>query len=71
MRYSKLILFSGDEMFSDTYKIKLIDEVMYEVYGKVSFKQVICCIIIYIKVLDANSAIQYRKSYYQEPQKRP
>jgi len=27
-------MFTGDEMFSDTYKIKLIDEVMYEVYGK-------------------------------------
>jgi hypothetical protein len=25
----------GDEMFSDTYKIKLVDEVLYEVYGKV------------------------------------
>uniref|UniRef100_A0A1B6F2F2 Translationally-controlled tumor protein homolog n=1 Tax=Cuerna arida TaxID=1464854 RepID=A0A1B6F2F2_9HEMI len=27
-------LFTGDEMFSDTYKMKLVDEVMYEVYGK-------------------------------------
>lgn len=27
-------LFSGDEMFSDTYRFKLIDGVMYEVYGK-------------------------------------
>jgi len=27
-------IFNGDEMFSDTYKIKLIDEVMYEVTGK-------------------------------------
>ncbi|CAL8118814.1 unnamed protein product [Orchesella dallaii] len=27
-------IFTGDEMFSDTYKIKLVDEVMYEVYGK-------------------------------------
>ncbi|KAL1496947.1 hypothetical protein ABEB36_007992 [Hypothenemus hampei] len=25
---------TGDEMFSDTYKIKLVDEVIYEVYGK-------------------------------------
>lgn len=25
----------GDEMFSDTYKIKLVDDVLYEVYGKV------------------------------------
>ncbi|CAO1369209.1 unnamed protein product [Diamesa serratosioi] len=27
-------IFTGDEMFSDTYKIKLISEVMYEVTGK-------------------------------------
>ncbi|XP_060871193.1 translationally-controlled tumor protein homolog [Metopolophium dirhodum] len=27
-------IFSGDEMFSDTYKFKLIDGVLYEVYGK-------------------------------------
>jgi len=27
-------LFTGDEMFSDTYKIKLVDDVIYEVYGK-------------------------------------
>jgi len=27
-------IFTGDEMFSDTYKIKLVDEVMYEVIGK-------------------------------------
>ncbi|KAG5880478.1 hypothetical protein JTB14_026690 [Gonioctena quinquepunctata] len=27
-------LFTGDEMFSDTYKMKLVDEVLYEVYGK-------------------------------------
>lgn len=27
-------IFTGDEMFSDTYKIKLIDNVLYEVYGK-------------------------------------
>lgn len=27
-------LFTGDEMFSDTYKIKLVDDVLYEVYGK-------------------------------------
>lgn len=26
--------FVGDEMFSDTYKMKLVDEVLYEVYGK-------------------------------------
>jgi len=25
---------SGDEMFSDTYKMKLVNEVVYEVYGK-------------------------------------
>ncbi|XP_043261542.1 translationally-controlled tumor protein homolog [Colletes gigas] len=27
-------IFTGDEMFSDTYKVKLIDDVLYEVYGK-------------------------------------
>jgi len=27
-------IFTGDEMFSDTYKIKLVDEVMYEITGK-------------------------------------
>ncbi|XP_046989433.1 translationally-controlled tumor protein homolog [Schistocerca americana] len=27
-------IFTGDEMFSDTYKVKLVDEVLYEVYGK-------------------------------------
>jgi len=27
-------IFTGDEIFSDTYKIKLIDDVIYEVYGK-------------------------------------
>merc|ERR1712107_318940 len=27
-------VFSGDELFSDTYKMKLIDDVMWEVYGK-------------------------------------
>lgn len=30
-----LSLSPGDEMFSDSYKIKLIDDVIYEVYGKV------------------------------------
>jgi len=33
MKIYKDIL-SGDEIFSDTYKMKLVDEVMYEVYGK-------------------------------------
>jgi hypothetical protein len=28
-------LVSGDELFSDTYKIVLKDEVLYEVWGKV------------------------------------
>lgn len=28
-------MFTGDEMFSDTYKMKLVDNVLYEVYGKV------------------------------------
>ncbi|KAF6214728.1 hypothetical protein GE061_009471 [Apolygus lucorum] len=33
-------IFTGDEMFSDTYKMKLVDDVVYEVYGKlVSRKQ--------------------------------
>ena len=27
-------VFSGDELFSDTYKMKLVDEVMWEVYGE-------------------------------------
>uniref|UniRef100_A0A1B6GRH6 Translationally-controlled tumor protein homolog n=1 Tax=Cuerna arida TaxID=1464854 RepID=A0A1B6GRH6_9HEMI len=27
-------LFTGDEMFSDTYKMRLVDDVMYEVYGR-------------------------------------
>jgi hypothetical protein len=27
-------LFTGDEMFCDSYKMKLVDEVVYEVYGK-------------------------------------
>merc|ERR1712198_151343 len=27
-------VFSGDELFSDTYPMKLVDNCMYEVYGK-------------------------------------
>ncbi|XP_055316533.1 translationally-controlled tumor protein homolog [Sitodiplosis mosellana] len=27
-------IFTGDEIFADTYKMKLVDEVIYEVYGK-------------------------------------
>ncbi|XP_030375023.1 translationally-controlled tumor protein homolog [Scaptodrosophila lebanonensis] len=27
-------IITGDEMFADTYKMKLVDEVIYEVYGK-------------------------------------
>jgi len=27
-------IFTGDEMFSDSYKMKLVDDVIYEVYGK-------------------------------------
>jgi hypothetical protein len=27
-------VFSGDELFSDTYKMKLVDDCLYEVYGK-------------------------------------
>ncbi|KAF5298441.1 hypothetical protein FQR65_LT01220 [Abscondita terminalis] len=33
MRIYKDII-TGDEMFSDTYKLKLVDDVLYEVYGK-------------------------------------
>lgn len=32
-----LRMFLGDEMFSDTYKVKLVDDVLYEVYGKVPY----------------------------------
>jgi hypothetical protein len=28
-------IFTGDEMFADTYKMKLIDDVIYEVYGNI------------------------------------
>lgn len=31
-----MIMVSGDELFSDTYKMKLVDDCMWEVYGKVS-----------------------------------
>jgi len=27
-------VFSGDELFSDTYKVKLVDDCLYEVLGK-------------------------------------
>merc|ERR1712122_375081 len=27
-------VFSGDELFSDTYPMKLVDDCLYEVYGK-------------------------------------
>ena len=27
---------AGDELFSDTYPMKLVDDCLYEVYGKVS-----------------------------------
>jgi len=33
-------LFADDEMFSDTYKIKLVDEVLYEVTGKLIVRKV-------------------------------
>jgi len=32
-------ILSGDEMFSDTYKIKLVDNVIYEVYGKTEMRK--------------------------------
>lgn len=38
----------GDEMFSDTYKVKLVDDVIYEVYGRVcyiSFFNILCSYI--------------------------
>lgn len=38
MRIYKDII-SGDEMFSDTYKIKLVNEVLYEVYGKLETRK--------------------------------
>jgi len=38
MKIFKDIL-SGDEMFSDTYKYKLIDEVLYEVQGKLEHRR--------------------------------
>ena len=31
----RIIFISGDELFSDTYKMKLVDDCLYEVYGKV------------------------------------
>lgn len=39
---------TGDEMFSDTYKLKLIDEVLYEVYGKVREQNIIIILLIII-----------------------
>jgi len=38
MRIYKDII-TGDEMFSDTYKIKLVDEVIYEVTGKLESRK--------------------------------
>jgi len=32
-------IITGDEMFADTYKMKLIDDVIYEVYGKLITRQ--------------------------------
>lgn len=29
----KSFILPGDEMFSDSYKMKLVDDVIYEVYG--------------------------------------
>lgn len=36
----RIFWFPGDEMFSDSYKMKLIDDVLYEVYGKVRKRNV-------------------------------
>lgn len=39
-------------MFSDTYKIKLVDDVIYEVYGRVcSISFIKCFKLIYIKFI--------------------
>ena len=35
-------VFTGDELFSDTYKIVLKDEVLYEVWGKVKIRFSLC-----------------------------
>ncbi|XP_066586181.1 translationally-controlled tumor protein homolog [Prorops nasuta] len=32
-------IFTGDEMFSDTYRMKLVDDVVYEVYGKLTTRK--------------------------------
>lgn len=42
--YTFIRIFLGDEMFSDAYKIKLVDDVLYEVYGKVNSRT--CAFII-------------------------
>ena len=39
-RWLCILLFADDEMFSDTYKIKLVDEVLYEVTGKLIVRKV-------------------------------
>ena len=36
--FKNYICISGDELFSDTYPMKLVDDCLYEVYGKVSVK---------------------------------
>lgn len=41
-------MLSGDEMFSDAYKIKLVDDVLYEVYGKV------CLQMLFVKKKSKN-----------------
>jgi Translationally controlled tumour protein len=37
--FFSVFLFTGDEMFSDTYKIKLVSDVLYEVYGKLESRK--------------------------------
>ncbi|EDX16264.1 GD10031 [Drosophila simulans] len=32
-------IITGDEMFADTFKMKLVDDVIYEVYGKLITRQ--------------------------------
>lgn len=51
--FNTIFEFVGDEMFSDTYKMKLIDDVLYEVYGKV-------CSQIYLKILQSISNLTFR-----------
>lgn len=35
--YKLFVFLTGDELFSDSYKIRIIDDIFYEVEGKVSY----------------------------------